>query len=193
MRQTFEKILSPILENSSVVAGRLADKFGDIYTLASATDNDICEAVDGEMSIVLYIRLAFSLAKRRITDAFLFGKRHTEKEISQYLKAQFVGLVDETLLVLSTDTDGRIIALDYAGEGTVSLSAVLPRKILDLATKRGASGVILAHNHPRGYAEPSDDDVKSTHTLSEVLSSAGITLINHYVVAGDKCSVIKLN
>jgi DNA repair protein RadC len=56
--------------------------------------------------------------------------------------------------------------------------------LLDIADKRGASSVIVVHNHLNGDADPSEEDVKFTLQMRRILASAGIKLITHYVVAG---------
>ena len=190
MKHVLERVLAPIEKNAAEYAERLCKRFGDIYTLAAATDAQIADVIDGKMSTVLYIRLAIILSSRRVCDAFAFGKKHTEQELGRLFTAQLLNMPTETLIVLSLDADGRPIALDFAGEGTVSLSAVLPRKIIEIATRRGAKSVILAHNHPRGYARPSDDDVRSTHSLFSVLFAAGVTLQSHYVIAANQYEII---
>ena len=184
MQKILENLLSPIDKNARKTALKLTQKFGDIYNLAIATDDAILTEIDGKTSTLVYIRLAIILAARRIVDGFKLGKRHTREEISEYFKALFINCSIETLYVMATDKDGKVIAVDYAGEGTVSLSGLLPRKLLDIATRRGAKGIIIAHNHPRGYAEPSDDDIRSTAHLRDVLSSVGVMLIDHYIIAG---------
>ena len=190
MQEILERLLAPVDKNAAETAKHLSDSFGDIYNLAAATDDVILSAVDNKMSTLVYIRLAIILAARRITDNFKLGRTHTNEEICEYFKALFITSAVETLYVMLTDKDGKVIAVDYAGEGTVSFSGLLPRKLLDIASRRGASGVIIAHNHPRGYATPSDDDIRSTEHLGKVLSAAGVKLINHYIVAGPECMIV---
>ena len=57
-----------------------------------------------------------------------------------------------------------------------------PREILYPAIVHGALGFILAHNHPSGSVEPSDEDVafsRSVHRAGEVM---GIELYDHVIV-----------
>ena len=190
MKKMLEAMLAPIDENAEKTALALSEKFGDIYKLAAATDDAILDAVDGKMTTLVYIRMCYILASRRITDSFKLGKPHTESEIKEYCKALFILRPVETLYVMSEDKDGRIIAVDHAGEGTVSLSGLLPRRLLDIAARRKAKRIIIAHNHPRGYSDPSEDDIRSTDHLRGVLFSAGIELVGHYVVAGADCTAI---
>ena len=82
------------------------------------------------------------------------------------------------------DSAGRYVATEYLADGTVNSSSFLPRKVMDISARLGASGVILAHNHPRGIAKPSDADVITTASMASVSDAMGIKFMGHYVIAG---------
>jgi len=46
--------------------------------------------------------------------------------------------------------------------------------------------VIIAHNHPGGVAEPSDNDDKITGQIKNALQTVGISLQDHLVIAGNE-------
>ena len=46
-----------------------------------------------------------------------------------------------------------------------------------------ASGVIIAHNHPSGSAEPGESDIKQTAILKNALKLIDVALIDHVIVA----------
>jgi len=60
------------------------------------------------------------------------------------------------------------------------------RRVLELALKHKASGVILAHNHPDGPAKNSREDDMVTRHVYQALKAVGILLIDHLIVAGDE-------
>ena len=62
-------------------------------------------------------------------------------------------------------------------------SPVYVRQVVENALYAGASGIILAHNHPSGVALPSAEDRMVTHQVMEALEPLGIRLIDHIVVA----------
>lgn len=189
-----DEILLSLISNVSVdfeaKAEKLINKYGSFFAVAEAEADDIAEVLGGDKALALYIKLSAALASRRGCDLFKFGKKHSEKEIEEYLKYLFFGLSVETVYLLSFDSSGKVLFCDRAGEGTVNISSVLPRKILEIAKKRRAAGVIIAHNHPGGYAKASDDDISATEMLRELLYFSGIELSAHYVVAGAECAKI---
>lgn len=55
--------------------------------------------------------------------------------------------------------------------------------ILRSAVKNLAAQVILAHNHPSGDPEPSEDDLEINKRLVEAGKILGIEVIDHIIVA----------
>ena len=58
------------------------------------------------------------------------------------------------------------------------------RKVVEEALAYNAGGIVIAHNHPGGKAEPSEDDIETTRVIKELFASTSRELICHYVVAG---------
>ena len=63
-------------------------------------------------------------------------------------------------------------------------TSVYPREVVKTALAHNAGGVILAHNHPSGMAEPSVADRMLTKTLKETLAVVDVKLLDHIIVAG---------
>ena len=183
-----KELLSRVYADGEIGADALIEKFGNLIGAFEADVESLSEALSGDLHAAVYIKLCAAVISRRGCDAFKLGRRHTEEEICEYLTYLFFGLSDETVYLLSLDGEGRVTASDKVGDGTVNVSNILPRKVLDLARKRGARSVIIAHNHPGGYAKPSDDDTSATAFLSSLLISSGVGLEAHYVVAGNECA-----
>jgi DNA repair protein RadC len=67
------------------------------------------------------------------------------------------------------------------------------RRILEDALRLGSAGLVIAHNHPSGDAQPSRDDVESTRELADTAARLGIRLHDHLIFAGgDMCSLRSL-
>ena len=189
--ETLRKLLSYALKDPESAAAVLYDKYRNYRNLAVAEYDELAsipEVGDGGAYI---IRLALAASARRETDKFKFGKAHTREDIAEYLKALFYTLSNENVYVLLLDGAGRVTFSEHLGEGTVNASNVLPRKVLELAVKRGARYAILAHNHPSGYAEPSVEDIKITEEIMALFETSGRKLLAHYVMAADDYRVIE--
>ena len=71
------------------------------------------------------------------------------------------------------------------GRGVVNSVLTSNRRIVETALKNRASSAIIAHNHPDGFAIPSREDDAATQQIMSSLSTVGIPLVDHIVVAGD--------
>ena len=185
----FDTSLKRILEfatgTEATAAEDLIKRYRNHQSLAVAEYDELekIPSVGGDAAML--IRLAYFLAARSETDKFKLGATHSEEEILDYLRATFYAVPNETVYALLIDDRGRVTFSAVVSEGTVNASTVLPRRVLELAVKSGARSVILAHNHPLGYATPSIEDVETTHLLKRMLESTGRELLAHYVIASD--------
>ena len=59
------------------------------------------------------------------------------------------------------------------------------RRVMEEAMKVNATRVILAHNHPRGVAVPSSEDVVMTREIGKLFAQVGIELVDHIIIADD--------
>jgi len=52
------------------------------------------------------------------------------------------------------------------------------------ALRHNAAGVVFAHNHPSGVAEPSQADELLTAALKQALGTVDVRVLDHFVVCG---------
>jgi DNA repair protein RadC len=67
--------------------------------------------------------------------------------------------------------------------GTLNANLVHPREVFESAIKHSAAQIIVAHNHPSGDIEPSEDDLIITKRLVESGKILGIDIIDHIIVS----------
>ena len=73
------------------------------------------------------------------------------------------------------ETTGTFVAT----VGLLNRTIVHPREIYAEAVAKRAAAIAIAHNHPSGNIEPSDDDKDVTRRLSEAGKLLGIKLLDH--------------
>jgi|SRR5687768_15853301 len=92
----------------------------------------------------------------------------------------------EHFYVMHLDVKNRVKLVELVSMGTLSASLVHPRETFRRAVMQGSASIIVAHNHPSGEVEPSDEDTKVTKLLFEAGNILGITLQDHIIFAEDK-------
>jgi DNA repair protein RadC len=89
----------------------------------------------------------------------------------------------ESFAVAFLDSQLRLISLDILAQGTQCSVPIHPRQVLETALRHRAHALILAHNHPSGSREPSQQDIELTQRIHAVLSIVDIRLLDHIIVA----------
>jgi DNA repair protein RadC len=92
----------------------------------------------------------------------------------------------EHFYVCHLDVKSRVKMVELVNIGTLSSSLVHPRETFRRAIVEGSASIIVAHNHPSGEVEPSDEDTRITKVLFEAGQILGITMLDHVIFAGNK-------
>ena len=84
-------------------------------------------------------------------------------------------------MILYFDTRNKLINEEIS-IGTLNASLVHPREVFKKAIKDNIAQIIVAHNHPSGDPNPSEEDISTTNRLIEVGKLVGISIIDHLVI-----------
>lgn len=95
------------------------------------------------------------------------------------------GAKKEHLVGLYLDAQNGLIHRETISVGTLNTTRTHPREILYPAILHLALGFILAHNHPSGCLEPSEEDVEFTRAVQRAGELMGIELYDHLIVTRD--------
>lgn len=98
----------------------------------------------------------------------------------------------EHMAAFYLDTQQRLIERRIISVGTLDSSLLHPREVFESALQLSAAGVVLAHNHPSGNLEPSDEDIAITKRIADAGDLLGITLADHIIVSDKEFRVMNL-
>lgn len=128
------------------------------------------------------IQMALCLLEKRVRKNARQFK--TSEDTKNWLMLELSSLEREVFMVLYLDNQHRLIEKEVIALGGINSTEVHPREILKSALRHNAAAVILAHNHPSGWAEPSHADRHITDTLKNSLSPLDIRVLDHLVIGG---------
>ena len=111
---------------------------------------------------------------------------NTADKVACYFLDKYFGETKELVYAMLLNNSFELIDVVPVSSGTVTSVQIHPRTIADFVVKNNASMVILAHNHPNGNVCPSMDDIETTTNLLNVFEPLDITLLEHFVIAGDE-------
>lgn len=171
------------------LAHALMDHFGSLSGVFDASVSEL-EKVNGMGSNA---SLLISFCKQVFQKYDVDRKEQTmqgicldsSERIGEYLQPHFTGLREEMVMLVCVDNCGHVLYCGELGRGSVSGVNLRTRQVVELAMRCHAHAVILAHNHPRGNALPSQQDITLTQMLRQGLRMVEIKLIEHIIFAED--------
>ena len=118
----------------------------------------------------------------------------TPEMVALMARHRLAGLVHEELWCALVDSQNRLIEwLCIAKGGLDNIEGMQPRDILAPALKYNASGIILAHNHPGGSPEASNQDKAFTQRIIAAAQLLGVRFIDHLIIAETKFTSMARN
>lgn len=105
----------------------------------------------------------------------------TPEKVVAYL-GHLAELKREHVVLVTLDSRNKAIDKHVISIGTLDAALVHPREIYQPAILDNAAKIIVAHNHPSGSIEPSEDDDLITKRLIAAGKVVGIPLIDHIVI-----------
>ncbi|CEM62703.1 DNA repair protein RadC [Treponema phagedenis] len=99
----------------------------------------------------------------------------------------------EQFIVASLNGAHEIIAIRVVSVGILNRTIVHPREVFADPLSDRAASIIIAHNHPSGSLQPSEEDIAITERLYESGSLLGIQVLDHIILVpnGDYYSFVE--
>ena len=131
------------------------------------------------IAIKLVQEVARRVLKEKLIDRPVY---QSAQEIFDYLYHSMRDLKKEVFRVIYLNSQNQIIEIADLFEGTVNVSVVHPREVMEAALKYHAVSLILVHNHPSGNPQPSQNDREVTRELVYAASPLQIKVLDHIVI-----------
>jgi DNA repair protein RadC len=104
---------------------------------------------------------------------------------AKYLRPRFRTDIEE-IWAISLNADKVIVASQCLFRGTVDHCLFHPRDLFRFGCQANASTLIVAHNHPSGAPDPSDQDMVITRQILWAAEIIQIPVVDHIILAGKK-------
>jgi len=169
------------------LARDLMGEFGSLNGLFFASRQN-CTRVKG-LGDAKYAQLqaVLEMARRALAEEMRAGDSlSSPTAVRDWLRLRLGGLPHEVFLAVFLDAQNRVLEAEELFRGSLTQTSVYPREVVKRALARNAAGVILAHNHPSGVAEPSQADRWLTDQLKAALALVEVKVLDHFVVAGNR-------
>lgn len=172
-------------KDTNELAHRLISAFGSLNRVFDASYEQLLEIDGMGESSALLISSVPSICRRYVEGAVPSKVNLSEPEAAMdyAIKKYYGNNKVEIFYMLCLDATGNLINCCKLGEGASDSVIIEKRNVLENAFRSNADKVIFIHNHPKGVAAPSRNDLSMTSELSSTLRSVGIRLADHIIVA----------
>jgi len=165
------------------IAQELLIKFGNIKAISEATIEELSQIKGIGFAKAVQIKACFELGKRKDLEPEL--KDFDIKDPRSVVKAIRASIKDKTkehFKLILLNARNKILGISTISIGSLNASIVHPREVFKDAIMHNAYSVVLAHNHPSGDPEPSEDDLTITKRFIEAGKILGIEVIDHIII-----------
>ena len=109
---------------------------------------------------------------------------YTPKEIASELK-NIKNIKKEYFYLFCLDSRNKVIKKELVSVGTLNSSLVHPREVFEPAIRNLSAQIVIAHNHPSGDPNPSEEDLNITTKLVKAGELLGINILDHIILSKD--------
>lgn len=175
------------IQDTNEIAHKMINRFGSLYNLFEADTKEIMKICKCKEATALLISMVPHLARRY--EKCRWEPRElidSSTKAASFAKHLFIGETVECFYMICLDNQSRLIGTELLGKGTTTEAHFYKKDIITSALKRQAVSVIITHNHPSGYLNPSAEDEISTREIISALRTIDVTVVDHIICAGDK-------
>lgn len=102
------------------------------------------------------------------------------RNVYEYMRDDF-NPVQEDLHVLLLNTKHRVVEKVLVARGGAQRLTAVPVDVLRPVILAGAPAFIVAHNHPSGDIQPSEEDILFTRRMKKAADLLGLSMLDHII------------
>ncbi|MCH5317217.1 MAG: RadC family protein [Eubacterium sp.] len=172
-------------KDTKEIAKRLLSTFGSMDNLLNADIMQTATVEEVGTQTAILIKLVADISKRALDDR---EKQIAVKGVDQageYFQKLLKNEAVEKFAVLLLDNGNRVQFSGIIDGGTGGAMDISMNKLAQLIIVHQATGLIIAHNHPKGIAKASGADVSATLTIRDFVKKIGVKLMDHIIIGSN--------
>ena len=170
-------------KNVIELANNILDLRSNLSELTNISLEELMNIKGIKDAKALEILACFELCKRISTPSIKEKISITHpKHIVKWLNNKIGYSEQEHFLVLFLNHQKQMITYKDMYVGIIDSCNISVKEVYTQALRMNASYIIIVHNHPSGYVEPSQDDINVTENFINVGKMCEISCIDHIIV-----------
>ena len=171
-------------KDTNPLAHDLLDSFCDMAGVFSASPRLLCTVAGVGPRTAEYIyMMGLLLMKINASRSTPRRRLYNFAEVSEYVRSRFEGAADEKLEIYLTDKDGMLLCLKSVSAARKDSVSIDSQTLNYILSELKPYGMIVAHNHPSGVAEPSGSDDSALLEMAQVCRMQGVRLCDSVIFA----------
>lgn len=174
-------------KDTNPIAHELIEKYHDLNGVLDAPVKELQKINGIGENAAVMIKLIRDICSKYHDNAINSKVNLASSErLYDFIRMKYLGETREIVYMLSLDAHGRLKHCIKVADGTPSTAVSDNRSLIELALRFDVTNAVIAHNHPNGFASPSQADIGATETIAKLFSTVSINLVDHVIVAEDE-------
>lgn len=168
------------------IAHRLLDKFGSIPQVLSASIADLKTVEGVGESVAVFLR-SMGIMQNKYFPAHMhiYHGKYDEEQFHSYVKSYYYREMDEVFDVYFLEENGNVNGLQRFTLQSEKMVQFVSRDLAELLVRIKTAGIIIVHNHPNGFSDPSYADRLATERCHAVCDAHNVLLCDHIIYGRD--------
>ena len=178
-------LLALLLDSAETptLAHSLLSHFGSLHNLARASKWQLLRLPNvGEAQAARILALLALSQRLQEPAADELVTLKNPKDAAKFLLPSMRYLAQEELRVIMLNIRQQIIGIHTIYRGSLHASVIRIGEIFRPAIEAPAASIILAHNHPSGSCDPSNEDLQTTRQICKAGKLLNIKVLDHIII-----------
>ncbi|MCH5163975.1 MAG: hypothetical protein J1F36_03075 [Clostridiales bacterium] len=186
--QTLEYLLSFVIprKDTNPIAHDLIREFGTLNGVLRATKQELYDVPNMTENAAALLSCFYAIVRKsELSRQKPKPLVSNVQEAVNILSPYFIGRSEERSYCMALDINDRVLLVAPISEGLVDFTTLSNNRVVSIVTRTKAKKIIIAHNHPGGSLQPSQQDIKATKSLFMILQTINAVLSDHIIFTDD--------
>lgn len=171
--------------DTNEIAHKLINRFGGLNGVLDANIEDLMK--EGKLSkncavlLKLFPHIIREYTKNESSERIF----NTTQKITDHFEGIYKGETEEKVYISIFDEELRLKKTTLVTNGALAFVPIHIRNLISPILYHNSNHVAIAHNHPNSTSLPSDEDIFLTNSITNLLNTMGINLLDHVVIGTD--------
>ena len=179
--------------DTNEIAHMLLNRFGSLSNVFDADYDELVKMkyiTDNTATLLKMIPRLMTVYYNSQNKSTVYSDTKLLKEL---FRSRLTGLDHEEFWIASFNSKLELISCDLVTSGVVNGATVHMRKLMEIVIKTNAVNVAVAHNHPKGTARPSNEDMAITREIKNSMEHIEVSLLDHIIVGENDITSLRLS